>query len=51
MGKILNALDFLMSYLPPENAPPVGLDSDIEAFQNTAGMKYCRASKAFHFPA
>jgi hypothetical protein len=49
MGKILNALEFPMSYLPSDNAPPVGLDSDVEAFRNTAGMQYCRLSEAFPF--
>src|SRR5882757_2726548 len=49
MGKILNALEFLMSYLPSDNAPPEGLDSDVQAFQNTAGMRYCRPSEAFPF--
>jgi hypothetical protein len=49
MGKILNALEFPMSYPPPENAPPVGLDSDVEAFRNTAGMRYCRTNEAFPF--
>ena len=49
MGKILNALEFPMSYLPSDNAPPEGLDSDVQAFRNTAGMQYCWASEAFPF--
>ena len=49
MGKILNALEFPMSYPPPGNAPPVGLASDVEAFQTTAGMPFCHANEAFPF--
>jgi hypothetical protein len=51
MGKILNALEFLMAYPPSDNTPLVGLDSDVEAFRNMAGMRYCRPSKAFLFPS
>jgi hypothetical protein len=49
MGKILNTLEFPMAYPPSDNIPPVGLDSDVEAFRNTAGMRYCRPSEAFPF--
>jgi hypothetical protein len=49
MGKILNALEFPMSYPPPENAPLQGLASDVEAFQNTAGMRCCSVNEAFPF--
>jgi hypothetical protein len=48
-GKILNALDFPMSYPHPENSPPPGLASDVAAFQATAGMQHCPTKESFPF--
>jgi hypothetical protein len=33
----------------PENFPPLGLASEIEAFQATAGMKHCPSKDTFPF--
>ena len=48
-GKILNALDFPMPCLPPENFPPPALASNVAAFQTTAGMQHCPSKDGFPF--
>ena len=48
-GKVLNALEFPMPYPPAENAPPLGLASDVVAFQASAGMQHCPVDEMFPF--